>query len=68
MIQENKSIYVPYMLVCKSTQINGVTVWYKNKFLNFLLKVKFLFVKRPTLDKINTPLKGKYYETIGKIL
>jgi len=57
-------IYVPYLLVTSSTSINGETVWYKNKFKNFLLKIKFFFIK-PKHKKfyVNKPINAKYYES-----
>lgn len=57
MEQENKKnayVYAPFIPITNSVDINGETVWYRNKFKNLLLKIKFLFVKRPV---VNMPKK-----------
>ncbi len=38
-------VWVPYVIKTVSTSINGETVWYANKWKNFLLKVKHFFIK-----------------------
>lgn len=59
-------VYVPYILKTTKTTVNGETVWYSNKVMNFLLKVKRLFVK-PKYNKdltkykiVNSSLYGKF--------
>lgn len=58
-------IYAPYRIVTVSTQINGETVWYKNKLKNLWLKIKFFFIK-PKYYKLMKkyppkPINPKYY-------
>jgi len=61
-------IYVPYIIVNVATSINGEVVWYRNKWKNFWLKVKFLFVKPKYLKHVKKysekTINPKYY---GKI-
>lgn len=38
-------VWAPYITIISSTSINGETVWYKNKWKNLLLKIKFFFIK-----------------------
>ena len=38
-------VFVPYVFKTVSTSINGETVWYANKWKNFLLIIKRIFVK-----------------------
>lgn len=60
-------IWVPWICVQVATQINGETVWYKNKWKNFLLKIKFLFIKpryQRNLDKsryLMKPINPNFY-------
>jgi hypothetical protein len=42
---EKGYVWAPYVCVTVATSINGETVWYKNKFKNFLLKIKHFFIK-----------------------
>tara|TARA_R110000772_G_C13310268_1_gene440120 strand:- start:33830 stop:34081 length:252 start_codon:yes stop_codon:yes gene_type:complete len=55
--------------VVEATMINGEIVWYKNKWKNFLLKIKFFFVK-PKYYKLmkkykNKPINPKFYGTVN---
>jgi hypothetical protein len=50
---KNKMIYVPYVFKTTKTMINNETVWYNNKIINFLLKIKRLFIK----NKVNKNLE-----------
>lgn len=54
---EKGYVLVPYILVTVATQINGETVWYKNKFKNFLLKIKHFFIKPKYMS---SKFYGKY--------
>lgn len=36
-------VYVPYIIETTSISINGTIVWYKNKWKNLWLKIKFFF-------------------------
>jgi len=72
LIVDNGIIYAPYISVNNSTSINGETVWYRNKFKNFLLKVKFFFFKPKFFkSKIINPkysskiVNPKYYSQIN---
>lgn len=47
-------IWVPWIPVTVATKINGETVWYKNRWKNLLLQIKFLFIK------------PKYHKSIGR--
>jgi hypothetical protein len=38
-------VWLPYITKTVSTSINGETVWYANIFKNFLLKIKYFFIK-----------------------
>ena len=38
-------VWLPYVTKNVSTSINGEVVWHSNKWKNFLLKMKRLFVK-----------------------
>lgn len=58
---EKGYVLVPYVCVNVATQINGETVWYKNKFKNFLLKIKHFFIK-PKYMSIK--FYGKYSQKI----
>ena len=42
-------VMLPYTIVTVKTTVNGETVWYKNKFKNFLLRVKNFFHKSKNL-------------------
>lgn len=46
-------IWAPYISVTVSTSINGETVWYRNKFKNWLLKIKHFFIKPKYLKNGN---------------
>jgi len=45
--KENNSgpIFVPFILKTTKVDINGEIVWYANKWKNFLLKIKRIFIK-----------------------
>jgi len=59
--------WIPYKIVTVATSINGEIVWYKNKWKNFLLKIKRIFIKPKYLKngeiyskkKINSSYYGK---------
>jgi hypothetical protein len=63
-------IWVPYIPINVSSSINGETVWYRNKFKNFILKIKHIFFKPKFLKKmVNSrysikPIDTKFYGTI----
>jgi hypothetical protein len=61
-------IYVPYVIETTSTSINGTTEWYKNKWKNLLLKIKFFFKKPNELKRWEVyskkPINSKYYQKI----
>lgn len=63
---ENKSglIRAPYVSITNSTSINGETVWYRNKFKNFLLKIKFFFKKPKYSHYSSKMVNSKYYGII----
>lgn len=45
---ENKDkgfVWVNYIPITKKTTVNNHTVWHRNKFINFLLKIKYIFYK-----------------------
>lgn len=50
-------IYVPYVIETTSTSINNTTVWYKNKWKNLWLKIKFFFKKPDELKRLEKSLK-----------
>lgn len=60
-------IYVPYIFKTVKSSINNTTVWHSNKFINFLLKIKFFFWKPKglkTFEKYSKKtVNAKYYET-----
>jgi hypothetical protein len=51
-------ILLPYIVVIIKTTINGEVVWYKNKWKNFLLKIKHFFVK-PKYLRLGTKYRDK---------
>ena len=59
-------IWVPWVPVTVATSINGEIVWYKNRWKNLLLKIKFFFIKpRYLIDSENFPNKKintRYYD------
>jgi hypothetical protein len=63
-------IWAPYILINVSTSINGETVWYRNKFKNFFLKVKHFFFKPKYLKNfknsqyLSKQINPKFYSTI----
>ncbi len=61
-------IYVPYIFSTKSTSINGVTVWHRNKFINLLIKIKLFFYKPKSLRSFknysNKTLNKNYYSEL----
>lgn len=61
-------IWVPYVIVNRSTSINGEVVWYKNKWKNLLLKIKFFFIKPKYFKNSDIyskkTINPKYYTTI----
>ena len=56
---------VPYIMETTSTSINGETVCYKNKWKNFLLKLKHLIIK-PNTKYSNNKVNSSYYITIKR--
>ncbi len=59
-------IYVPYLIDYPiSTNINGETVWYRNKLKNLLLKIKLFFIKPKYNNNfyLNKAINTKYYTT-----
>ena len=68
--EESGLVYVPYVIgEPRSTSINGITVWYKNKWKNFFLKIKFLFFKPKELKSFEqyrkNPVNPKFYSKIN---
>jgi hypothetical protein len=43
--EEKGYVWMPYIVKTTKTTINGETVWYANKWKNFLLKIKHFFIK-----------------------
>lgn len=70
MEKEPGYIWAPYIPINISTSINGETVWYRNKFKNFLLNVKHFFFKPKYLKNLKNsrysvkPINHKFYDTI----
>ena len=60
--------FLPYITKTKATDINGITVWHSNKFINFWIKVKHFFYKPKALKNFekyaNKPVNTKYYGTL----
>ena len=63
--EEKGYINVPYIMETTSTSINGETVWYKNKWKNFLLKLKHLIIK-PNTKYSSNKVDSLYYITIKR--
>jgi hypothetical protein len=59
-------VWAPYTIVNTSTSINGEVVWYKNKWKNFLLKIKHFFVGKPKIDPkyFQKTINQNFYGTI----
>jgi hypothetical protein len=61
-------VYVPYIMETTSTSINDTTVWYKNKWKNLWLKIKFFFKKPNDLKQFEKyskkPINSKFYQEI----
>lgn len=59
---------VPFIIETTSTSINSTTVWYKNKWKNLWLKIKFLFKKPDEVKRLEKYTKkeinSKYYQKI----
>jgi hypothetical protein len=59
---------VPFIIETTSTSINSTTVWYKNKWKNLWLKIKFLFKKPDEVKRLEKYTKkeinSKYYKKI----
>lgn len=66
--EEKGYINVPYIMETNSTSINGETVWYKNRWKNFLLKLKHLIIKPNTKYSkySNNNVNSSYYITIKR--
>lgn len=62
-------VYAPYTLQTSSTDVNGETVWYKNKWKNLWLKFKRLFYKSNNYKSLmkysNRKIDGSRYGTIN---
>jgi hypothetical protein len=61
-------VCVPYIIETTSTSINGTTVWYKNKWKNLWLKIKFFFKKPEEVKRLEKyskkEINSKYYQKI----
>jgi hypothetical protein len=61
-------IYVPYIFKTTRTTINNVTVWYSNKFINMLIKIKHFFYTPKELKNFkrysNKTIDSKFYQKI----
>jgi hypothetical protein len=61
-------VYVPYIIETTSTSINDTTVWYKNKWKNLWLKIKFFFKKPEELKRLEKyskkEINSKHYQKI----
>ena len=66
--KSQKVMNVPYIIETTSTSINSTTVWYKNKWKNLWLKIKFLFKKPEEVKRLEKYCKkeinSKYYQKI----
>jgi hypothetical protein len=66
---KNGIVWFPYVSIIVKTSINGETVWYKNKWKNLLLKIKYFFVKPKYLKNVNfyknKPVNNSYYTTFN---
>ena len=51
--------WIPYKIVTVATSINGEIVWYKNKWKNFLLKIKRIFIKPKYLKMVRYTQRRK---------
>jgi hypothetical protein len=62
------SVFVPYVMETTSTSINGTAVWYKNRWKNLWLKIKFFFRKPKDLKEFEKyskkPINSKFYQEI----
>ena len=62
-------VYVPYIIETISTSINSTTVWYKNKWKNLWLKIKFFFKKPEDVKRwekySKKEINSKYYQKIN---
>jgi len=62
-------VFLPYIIKNIKTDINGETVWYANKFKNFLLKIKHFFVKPKYLKNAhiykNTSINPSFYTAVS---
>lgn len=61
-------IFVPYIFLTVATYINNEPVWYRNKWKNFFLKIKYFFIKPKYLKNHHLFPKKKinesYYQTV----
>lgn len=67
--KDNGYVWVPCKMKTISASINGETVWFANKWKNFLLKIKHLFIKPKYLKNVhmykNKIVNQSYYGTIN---
>ena len=49
--EDHGVIYCPYRIVTTKITVNNRVVWHRNKFINFLLKIKFFYIKSPYFYK-----------------
>jgi hypothetical protein len=58
-------VWLPYVIKTVKTTINGETVWYANRWKNFLLKIKHFFIKPKYLKNAhiykNKAVNSSYY-------
>jgi hypothetical protein len=62
-------VFTPYIIgEPKSTDINGEVVWYRNKLLNLLLKIKRFFYKSKNLKNVekysNKKVNSSFYGVV----
>ena len=66
--KEKGYVWLPYIIKTVRTDINGETVWYANKWKNFLLTIKHFFIKPKYLKNAhvysNKLINTDYYQTI----
>ena len=57
-------IWAPYIIKNHSFTLNNTIVWHNNRFINFLLKIKFLFFKHPLSKYRNKKVNFNYYSIL----
>lgn len=67
-MNEKGIIYIPYIFVVEKTTINNTVVWYRNRFKNILLKIKFFFYKPKSVKNFENhsikPINTRFYTNI----